>query len=89
MKFGIDEIKCPYCSFTREAEWDDTENGPNLSKHEECNVCGKYFILKSEMFSVKYSFESWTEDEYEKKLDREHESVMDQIKELKRRKNNE
>lgn len=84
METEINKIKCPYCKIERAITHDD-EDGPFGSREEQCDQCGKYFFLESEIYLINWSYRTRTEEEQERELDWAHESIMQQIRELKQR----
>lgn len=60
MEYEINEIKCPHCGHTREQRFGDIEVGETVLEDEKCEECGEYFVLKSEIYSIDWGFESLT-----------------------------
>lgn len=74
MELGLDEIICPYCGHSEEIG-NHVDEGPFMIEDFECEDCGKYFPLEADIYSVTYSFESWTMEEHEEKLKKEEERL--------------
>ena len=74
MELGLDEIICPYCGHTKEIE-NELDEGLFLVEDYQCEDCYKRFILESDVYTITYSFESWTMEEYEDMLNEEEERL--------------
>lgn len=80
MKFGLDEIICPYCGYTKEIE-NELDEGVFLVEDYQCEDCCKHFVLESDIYDITHSFESWTIEEYENIL-KEEEKRLKRVKAL-------
>lgn len=74
MELGLDEIICPYCGHTKEIE-NELDEGLFLVEDYQCEDCYKHFVLESDVYTITYSFESWTMEEYEDILKEEEERL--------------
>lgn len=74
MEFGLEKIICPHCGHTKEVE-DELDEGLFLVEDYQCEDCHKYFVLESDVYTIVYSFESWTTEEYEDMLKEEEEKL--------------
>ena len=74
MKFEVDEIICPYCGHSKDPE-NELDEGPFMIEDYACESCDNYFALEADVYSVSYSFASWTIEEYEDRLKKEEERL--------------